>query len=308
MADIADQVRAEADALAQDMERAATLAGQLAELIAEANASITGLEEKTASLFNSATEQLHGFETKLGDRAAALTQGAHDLHGQVGEAANLVGTATQAYDGAHKQLDQAMQQAIADARSLETTMQAVSKELSEAASHWAEQIAQGIKALDDRVREGEQTLSEFGQAVTQIEQQWRQFVSEMEHALQEMMHQAGENVSRYIEADMGKVADLFRQNLHTLVSEQLTQPLNQLQQEAIQAIAEELTRIADEAIAEIEQRFNDAMDEITGANDKADVKQKLMHELVQQLKPVFQAIEAQMDPIKSIASAVGVGV
>eukprot|EP01036_Dinobryon_divergens_P032391 gene32391-41964_t len=304
MASPVDAIQAEADALAGQLERASVQAAQLTMKVEQAIAGFAALEQQALQMVTAAGERLGKFG---GEMQQSLTRAAgriEQFEGMAEDSANEVDAAASAL------ADEAATLVTAYVGGVDqmTVVGGAAKDAKTATidllDSFVGSVEEATGALSDRLAAGEAAMGEYTEFVTATETEWRNFVQTLNDALDSAQAECDALVEQSIGVDLAAATDQFMADIEQVLTSTIQDPLAALQDEAEAAINEEMSRIAEEAVTEIKTLIRTTIQEILGSRERSEDEEKVMRELFERLRPVFEQTWSQFGVVDGIASAV----
>jgi len=306
MTDMVNEIRAAAEGLASDMERAAVLADETARLLAQGHAKVSSIEDMAGSLYNSAIASLATFHDHMVDRIGRAGEAATEFKSQLEQVGSEVQSAVQTLDAVGTALEESLATMSEHAGMLVDEASRTAAATQDELSVLTQALADAVSAIAERTAEGGERLHELENAARGLHEDWMAFIDDIETRLQQTIEEAAQHVDEAVVAQLGDGLNAFVSELHQLIGPVIELPLGHLREEIVSDVREELTALADQAIEAVDEQFKTLIRDILGSRDRGDIEEQLMHELFEQLKPILDEIEAQSDVVKGIAGAVGI--
>lgn len=308
MADITQQIQTESDGLAQDLERAGEMSARLVQQFGNLIEALQATHAQASQMVGTATSRIVDFGEQVAAKAGNLTDQIVESAGLTEEVAQRIDDATGALAAEGEGMRTALTAATDQMRQLSDSAQTAESEAGQALETLTAAFEAATAALGDRLVQGEKVLTDFTTLVDATESQWRAFNQSVVDTLSDAMSECGQAVETHIVTDMDGVITTFREALEDILVNVIKDPVTALAGEAENAIKEGITQIADTAIETISQLLQTTIREILESRERSDAEEKVMRELFDRLRPVFEDIWSQFGIIDGIASAVGIDI
>lgn len=308
MTDKVQEIQAASEALADDMQRAAVVATEMATLLQQAHDRVAEIETKSEALFGTAVDRLNSFAAKLADQINRINATGAQYQSALDDAESQVEEALGEFDRAGQAMHASLQAMTSRAEALGSDASQAAASVMQEIQDLADRLAQASDAIAARADEGVRQLNALEAAANGMHDDWTGFVGELDSRLSESMKAVELHLDTTVGNELRDHVESFLSTLDHVANGILHDPLSALQDDMVNQVREEFTALADSAIEAVEAAFKEIIREILGAQERGDVEEQLMRELFEQLRPVFDAIEQQFQIIDGIASAVGIDI
>ncbi len=300
-----DEIHAAAEAVAGEMERVASLASELGGLFEQVAERVTDIEAKAESLYESALAALDTFATQTTAKIDLVTQGGTAFEGELNDAEGLIQEAMREFASAGQTMQISLQALADHTDGFAQQAQQAGEDAGPAVQQLAGELDAVGQAIRERADQGVTRLGELETAAGQLHEEWRAFVDTLDQRLDQSLQEIGQQIDEQVGNQLTEHVRSFLSMVENIANAVLHDPLTALQDEIVETVREEFTALADQAIEAVDAKFKEIIREILDARDRGDIEEKLMHELFESLRPIFEAVESQFHVVEGIARAVG---
>ncbi len=302
---VQDQIQAEAEALAADLDRLSQMADGFTALQAALLQQLADIEGAAGRLVETGESRLLDLTEELKSQLALAQADTAAFQEGVDAVAADFADAAAPLDAAAEKLREAV-----------VAANGAMAELGSHAGHAADALAAGLQALTTAIEtvtgqlaaaleQADARLVEDTASIAAVEHAWASTVQDLVDRLKAEIDALHTAIADQVDGVQHEAMAGFQNQAQATLEQQVLQPLQTRLGEAQAMIQQQLTDAVNGAVSSLTSTFREIFGLIGESRDSASLEERLLREVLDQLKPVLREAEQQLGGVKGILGAVG---
>ncbi|HEY0613838.1 MAG TPA: hypothetical protein VGC96_04315 [Candidatus Elarobacter sp.] len=296
----AADLQGEIGALVHDMQTLEKALEDAGALIASTSAKVSQIDQQMSGLITAATNAVTHHEEDLAALGTQAHTAADQLRTEIDHQTQFVhaeaGELTALAEKAFAVVDAAKTQAahVADAATQHAG------ELTTAVQHVGELVKQIETALTARAQAMEQNVAHGIAEITGLEHTWLQLGETTAQGIGDALHQTADEIDQKFIAPLDEGLKQFQDLTKQIEDDVLSHPIGALGDQLKNAILTEAQHEIDAVAQQLQKLIDEAVHTLTEAGNSNDAVAKELHAVFHELEPVWNALTDALRSVQSI--------